>query len=413
LIIDYTSPSKQNKSAAEVASSEAKDYHPICQAAAHMEISFNMSKLYHEFAKFCDCVPRLCNEQGTCKVQVLRSVGKWSIGTKAEPSILNCYIETIQNSLRFIYIENQFFIGNLAGDGTQNKIAEALLERILRAHSQRQPFRVVVIIPLHPNGDFANAMKSQVVMHYEYMTINRSPNSLLQQLKKRAPGINVQDYINFYSLRNWGVINDKVVSDQIYVHDKLMIVDDRVMIIGSANINDRSMMGFRDSEVAVRIEDTLHVESTLCGQPHTVGFLPHSVRVKLMRQHLGNPPDLGKTRSPPPLYYTITLILFLWIDLTDPLNPQTYEVWRSCAANNSASYDELDGPLSYYRCTGSLMYKNALDNFPNRSYLDPDTRHCLDQIKGFLVDWPYNFFSGEDLSPSLATRAIIPNEMWL
>lgn len=36
---------------------------------------------------------------------------------------------------------------------------------------------------------------------------------------------------------------------QIYVHSKLMIVDDRITLIGSANINDRSLLGSRDSEV--------------------------------------------------------------------------------------------------------------------------------------------------------------------
>lgn len=34
-----------------------------------------------------------------------------------------------------------------------------------------------------------------------------------------------------------------------------MIVDDKVALIGSANINDRSLMGSRDSEIAVVIED--------------------------------------------------------------------------------------------------------------------------------------------------------------
>jgi phospholipase D1/2 len=34
-----------------------------------------------------------------------------------------------------------------------------------------------------------------------------------------------------------------------------MIVDDRHVIIGSANINDRSMNGTRDSELAVYIKD--------------------------------------------------------------------------------------------------------------------------------------------------------------
>ena len=32
----------------------------------------------------------------------------------------------------------------------------------------------------------------------------------------------------------------------------MMIVDDNYAIIGSANINDRSMIGVRDSEIAVR-----------------------------------------------------------------------------------------------------------------------------------------------------------------
>ena len=39
------------------------------------------------------------------------------------------------------------------------------------------------------------------------------------------------------------------MTEQIYVHSKLMIVDDDVVVMGSANINDRSMRGSRDSEV--------------------------------------------------------------------------------------------------------------------------------------------------------------------
>ena len=37
----------------------------------------------------------------------------------------------------------------------------------------------------------------------------------------------------------------------IYVHSKMMIVDDVYIIIGSANINERSMSGSRDTEIAV------------------------------------------------------------------------------------------------------------------------------------------------------------------
>jgi phospholipase D1/2 len=37
----------------------------------------------------------------------------------------------------------------------------------------------------------------------------------------------------------------------IYVHSKGMIVDDEYVLIGSANINQRSMDGSRDTEIAM------------------------------------------------------------------------------------------------------------------------------------------------------------------
>ena len=37
----------------------------------------------------------------------------------------------------------------------------------------------------------------------------------------------------------------------VYVHSKGMIVDDEYVILGSANINERSMAGSRDTEIAM------------------------------------------------------------------------------------------------------------------------------------------------------------------
>ena len=64
-----------------------------------------------------------------------------------------------------------------------------------------------------------------------------------------------KEYISFYGLRNFGKLNEKYMTEIIYVHSKLMIIDDRIVVIGSANINDRSLLGDRDSEIAVVIED--------------------------------------------------------------------------------------------------------------------------------------------------------------
>src|SRR5690606_29901487 len=55
------------------------------------------------------------------------------------------------------------------------------------------------------------------------------------------------------NLRTWEDFNGRPVTEQIYVHSKLLIADDRVAILGSANINARSQLGDRDSELAVVI----------------------------------------------------------------------------------------------------------------------------------------------------------------
>lgn len=46
---------------------------------------------------------------------------------------------------------------------------------------------------------------------------------------------------------------------QVYVHSKLMIIDDRLSVIGSSNINDRSLLGSRDSEVFFSSTSSLEI----------------------------------------------------------------------------------------------------------------------------------------------------------
>jgi len=82
----------------------------------------------------------------------------------------------------------------------------------------------------------------------------RGKTSLIELLKKDG----VEDpweYIRFFSLRTHSVLptNNMPVTEMIYIHSKCMIVDDTHIIIGSANINDRSMLGSRDHEVGVVI----------------------------------------------------------------------------------------------------------------------------------------------------------------
>lgn len=49
-------------------------------------------------------------------------------------------------------------------------------------------------------------------------------------------------------------MNDIPITNMIYVHSKIILIDDKIAIIGSANINDRSMNGDKDSEIGIVIE---------------------------------------------------------------------------------------------------------------------------------------------------------------
>lgn len=214
----------------------------------------------------------------------------------------------------------------------------------------------------------------------------------MQQLKRRLPGVNPSEYIDFYCLQNWGIMNDKIVHDQIYVHDKVLIVDDRIAIVGSANINDRSMLGDRDSEMAIRIEDSNHKEIILGQRPWIVGVTIHNFRIKLMRDHLNFP----------------------MADIVDILRPDIYQTnWRGVAANNTSLYDQLDAEASPYRCKTLHEYVNGLRLHNNRSSRDPMIQNLVSNIQGYLLMWPLDFLIKDDLTPSTATKVIIPTNLWV
>ncbi len=97
------------------------------------------------------------------QVQVLRSVSDWSIGQAVEHSIHNAWIDAIEKAQHFIYIENQFFISSLGGSSIKNGIAKALLDRIVSAVQQNAVFKVIVVVPLHPEGDFVHTRSVHVV----------------------------------------------------------------------------------------------------------------------------------------------------------------------------------------------------------------------------------------------------------
>lgn len=143
--------------------------------------------------------------------QIVRSCSKWSHGVPTEHSIANAYIDIIQRSQYFVYIENQFFITATsdAQKPVKNRIGAALVERILRAARGGEKYKVIVVIPAVPGfaGDLRDdsSLGTRAIMEFQYNSINRGGHSIMESIANA--GFDPTQYIRFYNLRNYDRIN--------------------------------------------------------------------------------------------------------------------------------------------------------------------------------------------------------------
>lgn len=391
---------------------------------------------------------------GGVPCQIMRSAARWSHGCPVEHSIANAYIEVIKNSKHFIYIENQFFI--TATDDKQypikNKIGAAIVERIVRAARNGEPYKVMVMMPAIPAfaGDLKgdDSLSTRAIMEFQYKSINRGGYSIMETIARE--GIDPMQYIRFYNLRNYDRINtssamkqaeqesgvsyddarqgydqrygagygadvqqadadysdpsqfnryqqyqeaakrveshqglgsggrwdsvaecymlggedirnvpwedgttdeiDAFVSEELYIHSKLLIADDRVVICGSANLNDRSQLGDHDSEIAICIEDPHEIDSEMAGRPWRATHFAASLRRQLFRKHLGLLPPQDYTR-PDQNYEPIGVPNhYDWGSredqaVVDPLSDDFQSLWNGTARTNTEAFGRVFHPV--------------------------------------------------------------------
>lgn len=153
------------------------------------------------------------------------------------------FLEQIAKAKRFIYLESQYF--------ASRSVAEAIARRV----SEPNPPEILLINPLTADGWLAQAAMdaARVRLLHAIALVDHS-----------------QAFRVFAPLTAGGT--------QIYVHAKLMIVDDEIVRIGSANLNNRSM-GL-DSEVDVFLD---------ASRPGNEGIVPAITRLRheLLAEHCG------------------------------------------------------------------------------------------------------------------------------
>lgn len=88
--------------------------------------------------------------------------------------------------------------------------------------------------------DGMNGRGIMVYKFYLYSSLLLGDRSLFGELSAKFPNVDLNEYISLCSIRNWGKFKSgHYCTEIVYVHSKIMIVDDRLSFITSANINDR------------------------------------------------------------------------------------------------------------------------------------------------------------------------------
>ncbi len=148
--------------------------------------------------------PKLLPEFENVEIGIARTTAKWGAYPEVR-EIENLFVAHIAGARHLIYAESQYF--------ASRRIAEALAQRL----SRPSPPEVVLITPPSAHG------------WLEQTAMDGARVRLLHAIADRD------------RLDRLSVFVPYTGSKPIYVHAKLMIVDDEILRVGSANMNNRSM----------------------------------------------------------------------------------------------------------------------------------------------------------------------------
>ncbi|KAF2817034.1 phospholipase-like protein PldA [Mytilinidion resinicola] len=234
------------------------------------------------------------------------------------------------------------------------------------------------------------------------------------------------------SIADNAMLNDKLVSteewdgepedekenffqEELYIHAKVCIVDDRTVICGSSNINDRSQLGYHDSELSIVMNDTDYIESTMDGVAFKAGRHAATLRRNLWREHLGllpaqsldasDDPNAQPPGDSPNDNYEGAEYEFV----ADPLSDRVWEMWTGNASTNTSVFRDLfhadpDDTILTFEDYDKFTPNPKGDKEHKQGHLYDKTRPVaevrkeLDRIKGHLVWMPMKFLQNADMA---------------
>jgi phosphatidylserine/phosphatidylglycerophosphate/cardiolipin synthase-like enzyme len=187
---------------------------------------------------------------------------------------------------------------------SRNKIAEAICEQLRAAKMENQVFRVYFILPVHTEATFQRSEKQGSKIRRQH--VSNGLLALRQTILNEFPDAQGTEHFSVCCLRAYEIKDDQCYTEQVAVNSKVLIVDDRIAIIGTAEISDagyglvvlktfcvslmlirmRRMLSDR-SEIGIVVEDSNSIPSRMNGLPYEASRFAISLRMRLMAYHLG------------------------------------------------------------------------------------------------------------------------------
>ena len=416
----------------------------ICRSASSKQLRDELV-LWDDYHSYINDDWKKSDPQRRKIVQAARAAWVDTHQTSIRDAMVNC----IRSAQAFIYIENQFFMSNCGIDEygakapSVNMIIHELANAVGKAIYAGRPFHIWLTLPEHPEGVLEDAGTNSQTW-WALQGVKRGRDSLVHKINGFIVAKNAKQwglrnssltnlqinsilsskglenewkrYLTVLNLRNYGHTNNYVLTEMIYVHSKLLIVDDAVAIIGSANINDRSLNGDGDTELAAVVVDTDSAAMTDVGQGIKVitRKFARDLRISLWKKHLGLLVDestTGVQKGEIPD----------GIDVMRPLSPETINGIKKRAKANHSAYEEVflhtprdglrtltEGRQKAYPVLSAKEGTRDFSKAPRlqNGYMQKDSHSVVKAIKflnanvrGFWIEMPLDWAYAQNETP--------------
>jgi len=285
-------------------------------------------------------VPDESIPRGTHAVQVLRTyparVRRYPFAPLGERSIAHAYRKAFARARSLVYLEDQYF---------WSRPVARLVSSALRANPG---LHVIAVVPRFPDNDGP---------------VTRMPGLIARHDVVRACTAAGGDRFAIYDLENHQ-------GTPVYVHAKIVVLDDVWAMVGSDNLNRRSWS--HDSELSIGVldaEQDPREPLDPAGLGDGTRVFARDLRLRLCREHLDRDPD----------------------DVADLLSPAGMFAAFRCQAGQLAAWHKAGGvgerppgrvlPHQTYRpAAAQRWWATPL----YRLVYDPDGRPLRDRLRGRL-----------------------------